>query len=249
MEKVVIGVVHLLPLPGSPMYEDFERVIERAVEDARTMEEGGCDAIIVENYGDMPFKREVGKEVVACMTAVAREIKDEISIGLGINVLRNDGFAAIAIAKAVKADFVRINQLFFPSFAPEGILEGSAGDLMRYKRYIDCRAMIFADIAVKHAVHPVKLEDYCLNAERNLIDAVIVTGKVTGGEVSLRDLKYVREKVRIPVLAGSGVNGENVEKIIKYCDGVIVGSYIRRKGKVDVGRVRKIVEGVKGKTL
>ncbi len=249
MEKVVIGVVHLLPLPGSPCYENFEDVVERAIRDAVAIEEGGCDAVIVENYGDIPFQKEVGKEVVACMTVVAKEIKDRISIGLGINVLRNDGFAAIAIAKAVKADFVRINQLFFSSLMPEGVMEGIAGDLMRYRKYIDCSAMIFADINVKHAVHQVKLEDYCLNVERSLADAVIVTGKVTGGEVNLADLKYVKENVRVPVLVGSGVNSSNAGRIIKYCDGVIVGSYIKRDGEVDVERVRRIVRSVKGKTF
>ncbi len=245
MEKVVIGVVHLLPLPGSPCYESFEDVVERAVKDARAIEEGGCDAVIVENYGDRPFQKEAGKEVVACMAVVAKEIRNQTSIGLGINVLRNDGFAAMAIAKAVKADFVRVNQLFFPSFMPEGIVEGIAGDLMRYKRHIDCSAMVFADISVKHAVHLAKLEDYCLNVERSLADAVIVTGKVTGGEISLQELVYVRKNVKMPVLAGSGVNSSNAGRIAKYCDGIIVGSYIKRRGEVDVERVRRIVRSVR----
>lgn len=246
MEKVVIGVVHLLPLPGSPEYVNFEEVIDRAVQDAKAIEDGGADALIIENYGDRPFLKEVGKEVVACMTAIASEIKREVSIGLGINVLRNDAIASLSIAKAVNADFVRVNQLFFTSVSPEGLLEGNAGKIMRYKRQIDCKAMIFADIMVKHAVHFARLKEYCLNAERSFADALIVTGEATGREVRVEDLRFVRKEVRMPVLAGSGVNAENVKNVIKYCDGIIIGSYIKRGGRVDVERVSKIVRLTKG---
>ncbi|WP_456330506.1 BtpA/SgcQ family protein [Archaeoglobus sp.] len=240
-EKVVIGVVHLPPLPGSPEHADWDAVIERALQDARAIERGGADALILENYGDRPFLKEVGKETVAAMTALACEVRREVSIGLGINVLRNDAFAAIAIAKAVKADFVRVNQLYFTSIAPEGVLEGKAGELMRYKRFIDCRAMVFADIAVKHAVHLASIEEYCINAERSLADALIVTGVATGKQIKLDDLKNVKRLVKMPVLAGSGVNAENAAEILKWCDGVIVGTYIKRGGSVDAERVRRIV--------
>ena len=241
MEKVVIGVVHLPPLPGSPEHSDWDAVIEKTLQDARAIEEGGADALILENYGDRPFLKEVGKEMVAAMTALACEVRREVSIGLGINVLRNDAIASLAIAKAVKADFVRVNQLYFTSIAPEGVLEGKAGELMRYKRLIDCRAMVFADIAVKHAVHFATIEDYCINAERSLADALIVTGVATGKEVKFDDLKTVKRLVKMPVLAGSGVNAENAAEILKWCDGVIVGTYIKRGGSVDAERVRRIV--------
>ncbi len=245
---IVIGVIHLKPLPGSPLYDpqlDLDRVIESAVRDARSYEEGGVDAVILENYGDKPFLLEVGKETVACMTAVAKEVRDAIGCGMGVNVLRNDAVAALSIAKAVKADFVRVNQLYFPSKMPEGQAIGNAGSVMRFRRIINCNAMVFADICVKHAVHDVTLEDYILEAERSLADALIVTGRVTGGEVDIGDLKFVRKIAGIPVLAGSGVNDRNIRLIAKYCDGVIVGSYFKKHGRVDVERVRRFVEIVK----
>ncbi|MEM0023029.1 MAG: BtpA/SgcQ family protein, partial [Archaeoglobaceae archaeon] len=130
MEKTVICVVHLKPLPGSPLYESFDEVIEKALRDAKAIEEGGADALIVENFGDKPFFPCVGKETIASMTVVAWEIKKETNLGIGINVLRNDAMASIAIAKAVKADFVRINQFFFPSISPEGFLLGNAGKIL-----------------------------------------------------------------------------------------------------------------------
>lgn len=243
MEKTVICTIHLKPLPGSPLYESFEEALETALKDARAIEEGGADAVIVENFGDKPFLRCVDKETVASMSVIAWEIRKSTNLGVGINVLRNDAVASIAIAKAVKADFVRINQLFFPSISPEGFLLAEAGRVMRYRRKIDCRAMIFADVHVKHAVHFAELEDYLLNAERSLADAFIVTGKATGLEVSVEDLEKMRKVA--PVLAGSGVNAGNAERIAKRCDGVIVGTYIKTRGRIDAEKVRKIVEIVK----
>ncbi|OYT34379.1 hypothetical protein B6U96_13150 [Archaeoglobales archaeon ex4484_92] len=249
MEKVVIGVVHLKPLPGSPLHNSLDDVLNSAIRDAKVLEEGGVDALIIENYGDLPYLKEVGKETVACMTAVALEIRREVGVGLGINVLRNDPIAALAIAKAVKADFIRVNQSIFPSVTPEGHLESTAAELWRYKKNIDCDAMVFGDIEVKHAIHFARLEDYILNIERSLLDAVVLTGKATGMEVRLSDLKKVRETVKLPILVGSGVNSENVGEILNYCDGVIVGTYFKKRGVVDADRVRKIVRVAKGQAL
>ncbi len=243
MEKTVICVVHLMPLPGAPLYRSFEEALDKALKDARAIEEGGADALIVENFGDKPFLQKVGKETIASMSVIAWEIRKETNLGIGINVLRNDAIASIAIAKAVKADFIRVNQFFFPSISPEGLLLGNAGKILRYRRQIDCRAMVFADINVKHAVHFADLEDYLLNAERSLADAFIVTGKATGIEVSIEDLKRLRGIA--PIFAGSGVNAENAEKIARHCDGVIVGSYIKDRGIVSAERVKRIVDIVK----
>jgi len=244
----IIGVVHLNPLPGSPNYLSFEDVFESALRDAKALADGGVDAIIIENFGDKPFLKEVGAEVIACMSVIAWEIKKETDLPLGINVLRNDAKASLAIAKAVNADFIRVNQLFYGSLSPEGWLEGNAGEILRYKRTIDCKAMIFADICVKHAHHFVSLEEYVENAERCLIDAIIVTGEATGKEVSLKDLKAVKKLAKMPVLVGSGVTPENLPKLAKYCDGVIVGTYFKEHGKVDVERVRRLVR-VRDRTI
>jgi hypothetical protein len=244
MGKVAIGVIHLKPLPGSPQYFSFEEVIESAIRDAEVLYESGMDAAIVENYGDKPFLKEVGKETVASMAVVANEIRKEVGIPLGINVLRNDAIAALSIAKAVKADFIRINQLFFPALTPEGLIEGKAGEILRFKRQIDCKAMIFADISVKHAIHFADVKEYILNAKRSLADALIVTGRTTGMPVDIKELKVVRE-ADMPVLAGSGISPENIHRILRYCDGVIVGTYLKRRGEIDPERVKRIVKAVK----
>ncbi len=183
---------------------------------------------------------EVGKETVACMTAVIKEIVSEVSLPIGVNVLRNDAIAAAAVAKAVKADFIRVNQAIFPSIMPEGLSSPVAGELARFMRAIDLRAMVFADVSVKHAVHVASLEDYAENIERSFADAVIVTGTSTGSPPNTGDVRLFRELFSMPVLVGSGVNDRNILEFSKYADGFIVGSYFKKQGEVDVERVRKL---------
>lgn len=109
-EKALVGMVHLLPLPGSPRYAgSLEAVIERAVADTKALADGGMDGCLVENSGDIPFAvGPVGPEVVAAMTAAVTEIRRAVKIPCGVNVLKNDPKAALAIAHTTGAPFVRI---------------------------------------------------------------------------------------------------------------------------------------------
>ncbi len=237
---MIIGVLHLKPLPGSPHYTSFDDVIEHAIKNARKLEEGGVDAILVENYGDRPYFQRAGSETIACMTSVMKDIKREISIPLGVNVLRNDPIAASAIAKAVGAKFIRVNQPIFPSASPEGFLEPSSAFLARYIRQIDLRVRIFADISVKHAVHFAEIDDYLDSIERAFADCIVVTGKATGKPPDIDELKKVKEKATLPVFVGSGVNAENIDLFRKHADGFIVGTYFKDGEEVNVEKVRRL---------
>ncbi|ASJ17153.1 hypothetical protein A3L04_08760 [Thermococcus chitonophagus] len=244
--KPLIGVVHLRPLPGSPRFSgDLEDAIENAVRDARTYEEAGFDAIIVENFGDYPFAKEVGKETVAAFTVVAKEVRREVSIPVGINVLRNDCIAAYGIAYSVKAEFIRVNVLTGVAFTDQGIIEGCARDLALVKRLLP-GVKVFADVHVKHAVHFSRLEDAVLDTvERGGADAVIVSGSRTGSEVSLNDLKTVKKVSRVPVIVGSGVNPQNLPLLAKFADGFIVGTWVKEGGitenPVSIERAKALV--------
>ncbi|RUM34105.1 MAG: hypothetical protein DSY33_03105 [Archaeoglobus sp.] len=247
----VVCVIHLPPLPGSPLNKlEIEDIVDIAVGEAKAIEEGGADGAIVENYGDVPFLKKVGVETVASITVVAREVVRETNLSLGINVLRNDGISAIAVAKAVGADFVRINQMFYSSLSPEGWLESCAAEVVRYRKAIDCKAKIFADVNVKHAYHFPSPEDYAENFSRCLADAAVVTGKSTGEAFSIEELTLFRKKLSVPVYAGSGVTPELAEIIRRknLADGIIVGTYIKdikEKNRINVDRVRRIVKSFK----
>jgi membrane complex biogenesis BtpA family protein len=250
--KPLIGMVHLLPLPGSPRgSRSLSGVVERAVQDARRIVGGGMDGLLVENYGDAPFLPwRVGPETVAAMTCVIREIQRFVDKPLGINVLRNDAQAALAMATILGCDFIRVNVHVGVVATDQGILEGKAFDTLRYREVLRSEVRIFADVFVKHD-KTLDREDIGQAAEeavsRGLADAVVVTGIATGESVSLDGLDNVRKAVPdVPVLAGSGVSTENLEHILSRADGAIVGTAIKEDGRtendINESRVRALVE-------
>jgi len=246
--KPLIGMVHLKPLPGSYLYGgDMEGVVEAALRDARTIEKAGFDAVMVENFGDMPFPKYADKTTVAAFTTVAKAIRDEVSLPLGVNVLRNDGIAAYSIAYAVKADFIRVNVLSGVAYTDQGVVEGIAHELAKLRKLLPSKIEVFADVHVKHAVHFGDFEDSLRDTvERGLADAVVVSGKATGKPVNLEKLALAKRISPVPVVVGSGTTYENLPELWKHADGFIVGTWIKREGKVEnevsLERSKKLVD-------
>ncbi|MGK2855747.1 MAG: BtpA/SgcQ family protein, partial [Thermoanaerobaculia bacterium] len=149
----LIGMVHLRPLPGAPLFSgSMDEVIEAAVRDATALRDGGAAAFIVENFGDKPFAKTVGAETIAAMTRVIAEITREVRLPFGVNVLRNDGLAAMAIAAATGAAFIRVNVLSGAMVTDQGVIEGGAASLMRFRATLSATSVaVFADHMVKHA--------------------------------------------------------------------------------------------------
>ena len=250
---LLVGVVHLPPLPGAPGWRPAARgvpgYVARAVSDAVVYAEAGYDAVIVENYGDAPFfKHEVPSETVAAMSAACHAVRTVLSttVAVGVNVLRNDGLAAISIAAACGLDFVRVNVLAGTMATDQGLVEGRAAEIARARARLAPRVRVWADVRVKHAV-PVAPRD--LDAEvRDLVqrggaDAVIVTGPRTGAAVEFGRLREVRVAAETtPLVVGSGATVANVAAALKVADGVIVGTSVKRGGvtsnPVDPGRAR-----------
>lgn len=241
-------MVHLKPLPGSYLYNgDFGRVIEHAVNEAKKLEKAGFDAVMVENFGDVPFPKYVDKTTVAAFTVVAKAVREEVSLPLGINVLRNDAIAAYSIAYAVKADFIRVNVLSGIAYTDQGIIEGIAHELAKLRKLLPSRIKVFADVHVKHAYHFGEFEDALRDTvERGLADAVIISGKATGMEVDVEKLKKAKKISPVPVIVGSGTTYDNLPKLWKYADGFIVGTWIKKDGKtkndIDFERAKNLIE-------
>jgi hypothetical protein len=253
--KIIIGVVHLPPLPGSPRWSgDFASVLDHAKRDAEALAVGGVDGIIVENFGDAPMRKgAVGPETVASMTLAVEAVKRVTELPLGINVLRNDARSALAIAYATGARFIRVNVHTGAMVTDEGIIEGEADVTLRYRRELGADVRIFADVLVKHAV-PLGDQDLWHAArtvrERGLADAAIVSGPMTGEPTSLDDVRTVKDAVSdAPVLIGSGADESNIEKLLEIADGAIVGTSLKKDGRVenpvDTERVRRIVDLVR----
>ena len=237
--KIFIGVVHLKPLPGSPRWTgDLDAIIDFAVADARAYEHGGVDAVIVENFGDAPFtKSSVAVETVAAMTVAGRAVRDAVKLPIGFNVLRNDARAALALCAACGGSFMRVNVHTGAMLTDQGIIEGDAYHTIRYRQRICPGVQLFADVHVKHAMPlaDFPIEDSAHDTlERGVADALIISGTGTGVAADITDVQRVRRVCpRAKILLGSGITVENVREFLRFADGVIVGTSLKRAGKLD----------------
>ncbi len=236
--KLFIGVVHLQPLPGSPRWAgDLDQVLEFATGDAMAYKNGGADALCIENFGDIPFtKGAVGPETVAAMAAAGRVIASVVKLPIGFNVLRNDPRSALALCAACGGSFIRVNVHTGAMLTDQGLIEGDAYETLRYRRQIAPDVQIFADVHVKHAV-PLgnwSIGDSARDAfQRGLADALIVSGVGTGMATNPEDLKAVRSNCpSAKILIGSGVTADNAADYLEWADGFIVGSSLKRHGRM-----------------
>ena len=250
--KALIGMVHLLPLPGSPRWDgEMAAVIRRAVEDARALAAGGMQGLLVENYGDAPFTAgRVEAPTVAAMAVAIAEIRKAVALPVGVNVLKSDARSGLAVAVATGARFIRVNVHTGVVVADQGIVHSDAYALLRDRRLLAADVKIFADVQAKHGfpLVPVELEQEARDSvSRGLADALVVSGKATGEETAMEDIKRVRATVpSTPLLVGSGVTPDSIRAILSVADGAIVGTFLKHDGKfanpVDPERVRRLVE-------
>jgi membrane complex biogenesis BtpA family protein len=263
----LIGVIHLLPLPGDPAYREggFAAVYARAQADAEVLVRGGIDGLIVENFGSAPFVKGTGHDRIPAQQAAALahvgHACKQLGVPVGVNCLRNDGLTALGIAAAVGLDFVRINVHTGAYVTDQGLIEGEAHATLRYRAQLGAdhdendenRVEIWADVLVKHAaplapIDPETATRDCV--ERGMADAVVVTGEATGRPVNLELLERVRSACEgRPVVIGSGLNPDNAAELLPLAEAAIVGTWIKRDGRVrnpvDFDRVRALVEACK----
>jgi hypothetical protein len=250
----VIGMIHLMPLPGSPRFGgSLNEVVRAALADAKALEDGGIDGILIENYGDYPYlPRRVAVETTASMVGVVKELVDEIHSPFGINVLANDYVTELAVAYATGGKFIRVEAYVDTVLTDTGALKPASSEIQRYKRSLGTDLSIFADIQAKHT-YPVVSKELTVSAKeaerRGLADAVIVTGTETGAQTPAKEVMEVRHVVSIPVIVGAGITAENIAEYREVADGFVVGTYLKQGGitekPVDVDKVRKLMGAVK----
>lgn len=230
-------------------------VLDRARADAAALADGGVDAVLVENYGDAPFFPDhVAPETVAALATAAAAVSGEVALPLGINVLRNDAAAALAVAAAVGGAFIRVNVHTGALLTDQGWIEGRAHETLRTRARLAPDVAVLADVLVKHATAPagLSLERAARDAwERGLADALIVSGPGTGEATAVDDVRRVRAALPdTPVLVGSGVDEGTVGPLLAVADGAIVGTAFEEGGvpggPVDSARVRRLVRASRG---
>lgn len=253
VEKPIIGMVHLQPLPGSPRYnpsKDIEEMVKAALKDAKALESGGVDGVIVSNESDTPFLFRVGPEIVAAMTYIATRIKDEISIPMGIDVLWGDARASLAIAKALGSKFIRT--LMSGVYSSDlGLINTEGAKVMRYRRYIgadDVRIFVYINPEFASPLSPRPLTMIARTLKwLGVADAYCVSGFMPGVPPEIEEIERIRKEVPdVPIIANTGINKENVAEYLKYVDGAIVGTAFK-VGDVTLNPIdeKKVVEFMK----
>lgn len=251
----IIGVVHLLALPTSPRWGgSLKAVVDRAEQEAAALAAGGVDGIMLENFFDAPFtKDQVDPAVVSAMSLIGQRVMNLVTLPIGINVLRNDARSALGIATCIGAQFIRVNVLTGVMATDQGLIEGQAHQLLRYRRELGSDIKILADVLVKHA-RPLGSPNLTTavqdTIERGLADGIILSGWSTGSPPGLEDLELaINAAGGTPVFIGSGANWENIPTLIQAADGVIVSSSLKRHGRrdqpVDPIRVSRFVEAMR----
>ncbi|MFN3197853.1 MAG: BtpA/SgcQ family protein [Bradymonadia bacterium] len=253
----LVGMVHLAPLPGSPRGgRPVNEIVELALADARALVAGGCDALIVENMGDLPYlKGHVPPETVASM-ALATAAVVELGIPTGVQVLAGANRQALGVAVAAGAKFLRVEAFAYGHVADEGWMDASAGPLMRAVAALDADVAIWADVQKKHAAHAItgdlELQALAEGAVFCGADVLIATGGATGDPTDPHDVDAIRA-AGLPVAVGSGVTAEGAARLASHADALIVGSALKYDGdwrqpveQARVTRLRATLDAIQG---
>lgn len=251
-KKPVIGMIHLLPLPGSPHHKNSMKEIESAaLHDLHALENGGANAAIIENFGDIPYTTQVSVVTFAAMCSIATKIAERASIPLGINIQYNCVEYEWALACAIGAKFIRVEAFVENRAGAHGVVYATAAELMRLKALYPSETMIFADINAKHTT-PLTNQPISLSVKEAIecgADALILTGTRTGVNPCIEDIVEVKELTSdTPILLGSGINMANAAKYYESADGAIIGSSLKEDGdvfkRIDESRVKFFMKAV-----
>lgn len=249
-KKPVIGVIHLLPLPGSPRYGgNLETILRAARTAANTFWEAGFDGVMLENFCDVPFFPDhVDPHVVALAGVLVKEFRRRGPCG--VNLLRNAARDAMAAAFAGGGDYIRVNVHSGAAVTDQGLLTGKAYETVRYRSLLGAGVRILADVHVKHAEPLVPrdpVEEALDCVERGLADGIIATGPRTGVPADLSQAEKLKAALpATPLFLGSGVSVDNVAAALRVADGIIVSTSLESEtGVVDQARAKAFMEAAR----
>lgn len=231
--KPVIGMVHIGALPGTPLYDPSIDLVAAARADLLALQAAGFDAVMFGNENDRPYEFEVDTASTAKMATIIGELRSEITVPFGVNVLW-DPMSTIALGVATGASFVR--EIFTGTYASDmGPWTPDAGKAMRYRDRLgrpDMAMLYNVSAEFAHSLDARPLPDRARSAVFSSIpDAVLVSGQITGEAAALSDMEAVKAVLpNTPVLANTGVKHDTVADVLRVADGCIVGSSLKVDG-------------------
>jgi membrane complex biogenesis BtpA family protein len=236
--KFLAAMVAVLPLPGSPLYDgEDRRVFDQALSDVEVYKKAGVDSILFENDHDLPYiQPPLNKNSIALMTKIVKAARERFEGPIGIQMLEAANITSLEIAAEADLDYIRVEAFVFAHVGGSGIINGSAGKILRRRKELGAEHIrVFADVKKKHGSHSLTIDldikDEIMQAEFFMADGVIVTSQFTGINPDKNDLVKAKSATRLPVLIGSGMTAENIREYLPLADGFIVGSCFRRDGK------------------
>jgi membrane complex biogenesis BtpA family protein len=256
VEKPIVAMAHLPPLPGTPLYEESggpDAIVESVARDVEILTRAGVDGILFCNEGDRPYQLQASTEGVAMMARVVAEVAPR-DRPFGVDYLW-DPHAALAVAAVCGAAFIR--EVATGVYESDmGLWAPDAGKLLRYRRQLNAEGIaVFMNITPEFA-SSTGTRDIATTARSvsvsSLADAILVSGPMAGAEPSV---DAVREAKRgcgdePPVLANTGVKSTNVAAFLGVADGAIVGSDLKVDGgtwnPVERERVRRFLAAARG---
>ncbi|HIV34907.1 MAG TPA: BtpA/SgcQ family protein [Candidatus Blautia intestinigallinarum] len=255
-EKAIIAMCHLMPLPGDPYFKNgedsMEQVIEWARKDLKALQDGGVDAVMFSNEFSLPYLTNVEPVTVACMARIIGELKNDIEVPFGVNVLW-DANRSLDLAVATGARFVR--EIFTGVYASDfGMWNTNVGKTIRHQHEIGAQNVKLLFNILPEAARYLADRDIEEVAKstvfNNRPDALCVSGLTAGAITDAQILKRVKDVVPdTVVLANTGVRYENVEQQLAVADGAVVGTTFKYDGvfenHVDQSRVKQFMDKVK----
>jgi uncharacterized protein len=253
--KPIIAMAHLLPLPGSPLYDPTKGIdgnVDHVLQDVEALQEAGVDAVMFGNEGDRPYLTKATPETLTAMTAIVTRIAPHLHIPYGVNYLW-DPVASVALAHATGASFVR--EIFTGVYESDmGLWIPDAATALRLRRNLNSDTLLLYNINAEFA-SLIGNRTVAARAKSavfaSLADGICVSGPMTGQSVDISDITDVKNALgdTVPVIANTGVRADNARDILATADAAIVGSSLKRDGDtwqpVDPQRAKHFMDTIR----
>jgi len=228
----LVGVLHLPPLPGAANYtgQPVREMAEAAAQDALILQRAGFTDVMIQDASDNPQPVTVSAPAIAALAVVGAEIRRRSDVSMGVVAGHNDGVAAVAIAHAIDAQFVRVKVLTGVAVGPTGWMEGCALQVAQMKRLLGSHVDVWAD--AHEATSRALTGDVRWAAAEALsfggADALVIT-RDSGVPDAIDDISAVRAALGgdARLMIGGRVNADTLEAAMRGSDGAILGSVLK----------------------
>jgi len=237
--RPVIAMLHAGALPGRPRHDrdqGLEHIRDALARDLDVLQRAGVDGLLFCNEADLPYQLRTGPEVASAMAALIGDLRAGIDRPFGVDVVW-DPAASLAVARATGASFVRevVTGVYESDL---GVMQPSFGTIKAGQAAMAAgNIKIFANITPEfasplgHRKTSRPITQRARSAAYLGVDALLITGPITGSPTDLAGLRAVRAAVPdTPVLASTGVTVDTVHETLQKADGVIVGTHLKRDG-------------------